>query len=65
MSDEKPLSPWKLTPGRIVILIMGVLLIVYTISVFMGGPTNYQLLKEASGPAGTEAPAQPAPTPGS
>jgi hypothetical protein len=41
-------SPWKLTPGRIVILVMGVLLILYTISALMGGLTNYQVLKQGA-----------------
>ena len=55
MSDEKPedkpISPWKLTPGRIVILIMGVLLLLYTASALMGGLTNYQTLRDAATPA--------------
>lgn len=55
--EEKPLSPWQLTPGRIVILVMGVLLIVYTLSALMGGLTNYQQLREAS----ATPPAQPEP----
>ncbi len=70
MSDEKPqdkpvatapLSPWKLTPGRIVILILGVLLVLYTVSAMMGGLSNYQQLREASTPGAT--PAQPEPAP--
>jgi hypothetical protein len=48
MSEEKPVSPWKLTPGRIAILVMGVLLILYTISALMGGLTNYQALKQGA-----------------
>ena len=58
--EEKPLSPWKLTPGRIVILVMGVLLIVYTLSALMGGLSNYQQLREAAitPPAPVEQPQQ-------
>jgi hypothetical protein len=48
MTDEKPISPWKLTPGRIFILILGVLLIAYTASALMGGLTNYQTLRDAA-----------------
>lgn len=65
MSEDKPISPWKLTPGRIVILILGVLIIVYTASALMGGLSNYQTLRDASLPAATPAPAEPAPAPGS
>lgn len=63
MSDEKPISPWKLTPGRILILVMGVLLVVYTASALMGGLSNYQALRDAALPA--PSPTQPAPAPGS
>ena len=48
MNDDKPISPWKLTPGRIAILILGVLLIVYTASALMGGLSNYQTLRDAA-----------------
>lgn len=65
MTDEKPLSPWKLTPGRIVLLILGVLLIVYTASALLGGLSNYQMLREASSPAESATPAEPAAAPGS
>lgn len=60
MSDEKPISPWKLTPGRIVILILGALLIAYTASALMGGLGNYQTLKESAStpPAPAEQPRQ-------
>lgn len=65
MSDEKPISPWKLTPGRILILVMGALLIAYTASALMGGLSNYQALRDAALPAGAPAQQQPVPTPGS
>lgn len=48
MTEEKPISPWKLTPARILLLILGALLVLYTISAMMGGLTNYQLLKEGA-----------------
>ncbi|RYE88722.1 MAG: hypothetical protein EOP19_00465 [Hyphomicrobiales bacterium] len=48
MSEDKPISPWKLTPGRIVLLILGALLIAYTASALMGGLSNYQSLREAA-----------------
>ena len=52
---DKPLSPWKLTPGRIVILLFGVLIVVYVASALMGGLGNYQALREAaSTPAATK-----------
>jgi hypothetical protein len=63
--DAAPLSPWKLTPGRIVILILGVLIVAYTASALMGGLTNYQMLKEASGPGAAPAQPEPAPAPAS
>ena len=59
MSEEKPISPWKLTPGRVVLLIMGALLIAYTASALMGGLTNYQTLRDAA----ITPPAQPAQPP--
>jgi hypothetical protein len=60
--EDKPISPWKLTPGRIVILILGVLIVAYTASAMMGGLSNYQQLREAAMPGATppapEAPPQ-------
>lgn len=48
--DEKPLSPWKLTPGRIVMLLLGALMAVYIASAFFGGLTNYENLRDAARP---------------
>ncbi len=48
MTDEKPISPWKLTPGRIIILLFGVLIVVYVASALMGGLGNYQALRESA-----------------
>ena len=60
MSDEKPtdkpISPWKLTPGRIVILLFGVLIVVYVASALMGGLGNYQALRESVSPAAATKP---------
>ena len=53
MSEDKPIGPWKLTPGRIAILILGALLVVYVASALLGGLSNYQLLREASMPGAT------------
>ncbi len=56
MSDEpkKPPSPFSLNPGRIVLLILGVLLLLYFASALFGGLGNYQQLKEASQAAKAE-----------
>lgn len=47
-APEEKISPWKLTSGRILLLVMGALLLVYIASALMGGLSNYQMLKEAS-----------------
>ncbi|HEY0853618.1 MAG TPA: hypothetical protein VGD86_02225 [Devosia sp.] len=46
--EDKPIGPWKLTPGRIVILILGVLLVLYTASALLGGLSNYQTLRDSA-----------------
>mgnify|MGYP001017978666 FL=1 len=52
MSDptqpQKPQSPWRLNPARIVILILGALVLIYVVSSAMGGLGNYELLKQAA-----------------
>ena len=50
MTDDpkKPISPWKLTQGRIVLLVLGALILVYFASALLGGLGNYQQLKEAA-----------------
>lgn len=55
MTDDRPtpaapekLSPWKLTSGRIVLLILGALIALYTASALLGGLGNYQALREAA-----------------
>ncbi len=45
---NKPQSPWQLTRSRLVLLILGALLLVYILSALLGGPGNFQRLKEAS-----------------
>ena len=51
--DDKPVSPWKLTQGRIVLLVLGVLIVLITISALNGGLGDYQQLREASMPGAT------------
>ncbi|MBN9306777.1 MAG: hypothetical protein BGO82_14215 [Devosia sp. 67-54] len=48
MSDPAPLSPFKLTPPRILILVLGVLALVMIIGGIAGGVGNYQALREAN-----------------
>jgi hypothetical protein len=48
--DDKPIGPFKLTSGRIVLLVMGLLLVLIIASQLMGGLSNYQQLREASAP---------------
>ena len=47
MPEEK-LSPFALTKGRIVLLVLGAVLVLIAISTAMGGMSSYQQLKEAS-----------------
>lgn len=44
----KPTGPFALNPARIVLLALGVLLVLYTISIVMGGLNNYQELKQGA-----------------
>tara|TARA_R110002124_G_scaffold114535_19_gene269384 strand:- start:12802 stop:12984 length:183 start_codon:yes stop_codon:yes gene_type:complete len=60
MPEEK-LSPFALTKGRIVLLVLGAVLVLIAISTAMGGMSSYQQLKEASVAAqagATETPAR-------
>lgn len=63
--DEPKISPFKLTQGRIILLIFGVLAILIAVSTAMGGLSSYQMLREAAldaqVPAETPATAPPAP----
>lgn len=47
MTTEPPISPFKLTPPRILILVLGVLALVFIIGGIMGGVGNYQALRES------------------
>ena len=55
MVDPKPLSPFALTPARILILVLGLLALLFIVGSITGGISNYQLLKEAN--ASSSAPA--------
>ena len=50
MTDDPktPASPFKLTQGRIVLLVLGVLLVLMTASALFNGLGNYQQLKEVA-----------------
>ena len=51
MSSEPPKSPdtpWRLTPQRIVLLILGVVLLAIIVSTLMGGLTNYRDLRDVT-----------------
>ena len=67
MTDQPPLSPFKLTGPRILILVLGVLAVVMIVGALLGGVSNYQVLKEANassalGASSSGAPSsQPAP----
>ena len=52
--DEPKLSPFALTPARIMLLVLGALLAVIAISTSLGGINAYQQLREANAVA-TEA----------
>jgi hypothetical protein len=56
MTAEPPISPWKLTPPRILLLVLGVLAILLIVGSIMGGVGNYEMLKE-SVPSSSSAPA--------
>jgi hypothetical protein len=61
MTDPAPLSPFKLTPPRILILGLGVLALVMIIGAIAGGVGNYQALREAN--QASAAPASASSTP--
>ena len=62
MADEPKLSPFALTQGRIVLLILGALLLVIAISTSLGGINAYQQLREANAAATSATPETPADT---
>jgi hypothetical protein len=47
MTDNKPISPFTLTPPRILILVLGALAITMIIGAILGGVGNYQQLRDA------------------
>lgn len=47
MTTEPPISPFKLTPPRVLILVLGILALVFIIGGIMGGVGNYQALRES------------------
>ena len=52
---QPQLSPWTLTPSRIMILVLGVLAVVFIVGGLMGGVANMQVLKEAASSAQSSA----------
>lgn len=60
MAEDPKLSPFALTQGRIVLLILGALLLVIAISTSLGGINAYQQLREANAEATAASPEQAA-----
>jgi hypothetical protein len=60
---QKHDSPWRLNSGRIVLLVLGGLLVLITVSAILGGLGNYQTLRSASQEAKAAAETDPATTP--
>lgn len=54
MDEPKP-SPFALNPGRVLILVLGVLIVIIAISTSLGGINAYQSLREANAEATTGA----------
>jgi hypothetical protein len=61
MSDPAPLSPFELTPPRILILVLGVLALVMILGAIAGGVGNYQALREANQASSSAASSSAAP----
>ncbi|MDO8359296.1 MAG: hypothetical protein Q7T08_04570 [Devosia sp.] len=51
------MSPFTLTPARIMILVLGALALVFIIGSITGGLTNYQLLKNSTASSSSQGPA--------
>jgi hypothetical protein len=51
MTEAKKQGPFGLNPIRLMILGMGLLVVLISIGIIMGGPGSYQALKEASNAA--------------
>ncbi|KFC62443.1 hypothetical protein FF80_03537 [Devosia sp. LC5] len=56
--DEPKLSPFALTPARIMLLALGTLLVIIAISTSLGGINAYQQLREANSAATQTAPTE-------
>ena len=56
--DEPELSPFALTPARIMLLALGALLVIIAISTSLGGINAYQQLREANAAATEAAPVE-------
>ena len=56
--DDPKQSPFALNRGRLLILILGVLVVLITISMWLGGIDAYQALRSANAEATTATPGQ-------
>jgi hypothetical protein len=59
MEDEPKLSPFAMTPARIMLLVLGAVLVLIAISTSLGGINAYQQLKEANAAATSGAAVEP------
>jgi hypothetical protein len=48
MTIEPPTSPWKMTPARITILVLGIVAILMIAGAIFGGLGNYERLREST-----------------
>jgi hypothetical protein len=60
MTDQPPLSPWKMTPARITLLLLGALALILIVGA-IGGVGNYQALRESTGPQDSSSAASSSP----
>jgi hypothetical protein len=56
--DDPKQSPFALNRGRVLILALGLLIVLITISMWHGGIDSYQALRSANAEATTAAPGQ-------
>jgi hypothetical protein len=59
MIDTPPLGPFKLTRGRILLLVLGALALTYIVGALMGGVANYRDLRDARDAALSSTSSQP------
>jgi hypothetical protein len=57
--DTPPPGPFKLNPGRVLLLAFGALALTYIIGALLGGVANYRDLREARDAALTSSSSQP------